>query len=261
MVRAFDFDGQAYRKASAHQQDWGQKLIEELPLRGQERVLDLGCGDGRLTARLADRVPSGSVLGIDASPGMLATASALERPNLHFVLMDIGHMEFAGEFDVVFSNATLHWIKDHARLLAAVHKALAPGGVARFSFAGQGNCMNFHGVARRVMAEPEYAGLFRTFDWPWFMPSAEEYLALARESPFRDANVRLENADRVFADQRALVGWIDQPSLVPFLQHLPEHARAGFRDAVVQAMLAQTRQESGGFLETFRRLNFSAAKP
>ena len=129
-------------------------------MRGQERVLDLGCGDGRLTARLAACVPAGRVLGIDASAGMLEAAAALAGPNLRFVRMDIHDINFRAEFDVVLSNATLHWVKDHRRLLAAVHAALGPGGVARFNFAGQGNCQAFEQVVREVMAEAAYAEYF-----------------------------------------------------------------------------------------------------
>src|SRR5512136_2623836 len=109
---ALGFDGEKYRQASAHQKEWGRKLIDELPLAGHERILDLGCGDGVLTAQLAARVPAGFVIGIDSAPSMIAAAARQARPNLRFKLLDMRELGYDEEFDVVFSNAALHWVKD-----------------------------------------------------------------------------------------------------------------------------------------------------
>jgi trans-aconitate methyltransferase len=106
-----EFDGKKYEKASAHQKEWGTKLIAELDLRGTERILDLGCGDGALSAQIADLVPSGEVVGIDASRGMIEAARSKVRKNLRFVLLDINELNYVEQFDLVFSNATLHWVK------------------------------------------------------------------------------------------------------------------------------------------------------
>ena len=103
-----EFDGMKYEKASAHQREWGTKLIAELGLRGTESVLDLGCGDGTLTAQLADLVPQGEVVGIDASQGMIDAARPKERGSLRFFLLDINNLNLTARFDIVFSNATLH---------------------------------------------------------------------------------------------------------------------------------------------------------
>jgi trans-aconitate methyltransferase len=148
---AHEFDGKKYEKASAHQREWGARLITELELQGSERVLDLGCGDGSLSARISGLLPDGEVVGIDASRGMIDAARPKERGNLRFVLMDIDHIDFIDEFDVVFSNATLHWVKDHRRLLCNVVKALRDGGKLRFNFAGDGNCAHFFKVVREAM--------------------------------------------------------------------------------------------------------------
>jgi trans-aconitate 2-methyltransferase len=130
-----EFDGEKYEKASAHQREWGMRLIRELDLQGPERILDLGCGDGALSAHMADLVPHGEVVGIDASRGMIEAARSKERKNLWFLLMDINELNYTERFDVVFSNAALHWIKDHKRLLRNVSHALCKGGRLRFNFA------------------------------------------------------------------------------------------------------------------------------
>jgi trans-aconitate methyltransferase len=103
-----EFDGKQYEKASAHQKEWGTKLIAELELQGTERILDLGCGDGALSAHIADLVPNGEVVGIDASRGMIEAARSKVRKNLRFLPMDINELNYVEQFDVVFSNATLH---------------------------------------------------------------------------------------------------------------------------------------------------------
>ncbi len=120
----FEFDGKKYKTASKHQKEWGNDLISEFSFKGNEAILDLGCGDGILTEQLALSVPRGKVLGIDASLHMIETARMIHRNNLTFAHMDINKMNFEKEFDLIFSNAALHWVKDHRQLLKNAHKAL-----------------------------------------------------------------------------------------------------------------------------------------
>jgi trans-aconitate 2-methyltransferase len=252
----FEFDAEKYKKASTHQKEWGKKLISELNLTGNERILDLGCGDGGITAQLAELVPDGLVTGIDASQGMINSAGkAHKAQNLRFILRDINEIDFENEFDVVISNATLHWIKDHNKLLSNVFKALKSDGIVRFNFAADGNCSTFFKVVRQIIAEKQYAGYFNHFDWPWYMPTIEEYEKLLEMCNFREAKVWGENADRFFPDKDTMIGWVDQPSLVPFLKHIDGPDKDNFRDAVVKRMVEETIQDDGRCFETFRRIN------
>ena len=256
----FEFDGDRYTAASSHQKQWGARLIAELGLKGDERVLDLGCGDGVLTAQLGQRLPRGSVLGIDASKGMIQTAQSHACANVSCDVMDIHDLDFTSEFDVIFSNATLHWVKDHQRLLTNVYRALRADGVLRFNFAGDGNCRHFIRVVQEVMRQDAFATSFRQFDWPWYMPDVKEYRSLLSRTPFRDARVWAEDADQYFSSAEAMIGWIEQPSIVPFLQHLDERDGRRFRDRVVESMLERTRQVDGRYWETFLRINVFARK-
>jgi trans-aconitate methyltransferase len=256
----FEFDAQYYRRASAHQQEWGQRLVAELGLWGHERVLDVGSGDGSLTQTLAAAVPGGSVLGLDASARMVEAARALEGPNLAFVRMDILDADFRDEFDVVFSSATAHWVHDQGRLLGVLHRAARPGGAIRLSFAGDGNCSRLVAVLREVMEGPAYRAAFGGFAWPWYMPAVETYEQLVRGVPFASARVWGEVADRHFPTVEAMVGWIDQPSLVPFRQHLDAATGDRFRADVVAGMVARAREADGRCFETFRRINLLARK-
>lgn len=255
-----EFDGEKYEKASAHQKEWGMRLIAELDLQGTERILNLGCGDGTLSAQMAGLVPHGEVVGIDASRGMIQAARSKERKNLRFLLMDINELNYAERFDVVFSNAALHWIKDHKRLLRNVRHALCKGGRLRFNFAGEGNCSHFFSVIREAMLRQEFAVHFAGFDWPWYMPSVQEYAALVDASGMEQGRVWGENADRYFPDTTEMIKWIDQPSLVPLLPYVPERDKAAFREYVVRRMIEETRQDDGRCFETFRRINVFAHK-
>jgi trans-aconitate 2-methyltransferase len=257
---AFEFDGQTYTKASTHQKEWGTRLIDELEVQPDEHILDLGCGDGVLTAKLAELVPQGLVIGIDASQGMIDAAKTRERLNLRFKRMDINHLDFEAEFDLVFSNAALHWIKDHHQLLAGIFKSLKKGGRLRFNFAGDGNCSYFFKVIRAVMSQSEYAAYFRAFGWPWYMPTVEKYQQLVNQFPFQEVQVWGENADRYFPDVEAMVRWIDQPSIVPFLECVADRDKERFRNRVVEQMVKETRQGDGRCFETFRRVNVFAKK-
>ena len=257
----FEFDAEKYKKASTHQKEWAKKLISELNLAGNEKILDLGCGDGGITVQLAELVPDGQVVGIDASHSMIESAREAHRTkNIRFDLMDINEINFENEFDFVFSNATLHWVKDHKKLLSNVHKALKAEAIVRFNFAADGNCSAFFKVVREVMVKKEYAGYFNHFDWPWYMPTIGEYEQLLMASKFKEARVWGENADRFFPDKDAMVRWVDQPSLVPFLKCVDEADKRTFRGSVVERMAKETIQNDGRCFETFRRINVCAKK-
>ena len=257
----FEFDAEKYRKGSAHQRQWGDRLISELSLKGDERILDLGCGDGAITAQLAELVPNGQVVGIDASRNMIEAArNAYKAENMRFDLMDINEIDFEDEFDVVFSNAALHWVTDHEQLIANVYESLRAGGIARFNFAGDGNCSALIRILKEVMARGEYAVYFDRFQWPWYMPIADEYESLLERFDFRETRVWAKHADRHFADAKEMTRWIDQPSIVPFLRCIDRADKQIFRNAVVEQMVKETIQGDGTYFETFRRINVFAKK-
>jgi len=255
-----EFNGGEYERASALQQQWGTRLIAELDLQEHARVLDLGCGDGTLTARLAALFPHGEVVGIDASEGMLAIARQKAARNVRFLLLDMNALDFCDEFDVVFSNATLHWISDHERLLRNIWRSLRPGGLARISFAGDGNCAHLIGVIREAVNSTALSRYFQGFDWPWFMPAVPQYQALAERSGFGEVRVWGENADHWFPNAESMIQWIDQPSLVPFLARVAEEDKAAFRKFVIARMVERTQAADGRCFETFRRIQVRARK-
>ena len=257
----YEFNGEKYSKASAHQTEWGGKVIEGLGIKEDSRILDLGCGDGKLSHALALHAKKGMVVGIDASLGMLDKAKELSSPNLEFIHMDINDMLFESEFDIIFSNAALHWVHDHKKLLGNCYRALKPGGRIRFNFAGEGNCQTLFSVVRELMRKEKYAPHFAAFVWPWYMPSVGEYERLMVKTDFINSKVWGQPADRYFESAAEITGWIDQPSIVPFLREIDDDkAKQAFRDEAVKMMLEKTHQENGTYFETFYRINVEGEK-
>jgi len=254
------FDGKKYESSSSHQKEWGYKVIEELGLKGSEHILDLGCGNGLITKALAERVPEGRVVGVDSSHSMLERARFHQLENMEFLLSDINDINFKGEFDIVFSNAAMHWIRDHTSMLHKIHASLKRGGILRMQFAGEGNCPTLIRILEESMDSSVFGEIVHDFEWPWYMPDAESYEEILSSAGFREYRVWMEDADRYFPDEQSFAGWIEQPSLVPFMNALPEDNSALFRDMVIEKAKEAALQSDGTYFETFRRINVSAVK-
>lgn len=134
------WDASDYAQNATAQYVWAQSLLERLALNGDEAILDLGCGDGRITSEIATQ-HAGRVVGIDSSPEMvrLAADRYAAQSGLEFWVMDAIALQFDTEFDLIFSNAVLHWVKDHQAVLAGMKRALRAGGRMVLSMGGKGN--------------------------------------------------------------------------------------------------------------------------
>lgn len=256
----YEFDGEKYKNSSSHQKEWGVALISQLSLKGNEMILDLGCGDGVLTEKLSGFVPNGKVKGIDSSIGMIQTARKIKRVNLEFIQMDINTMGFKNEFDIIYSNAALHWVKNHNRLLEKSYAALKNQGVILWEFGGDGNCSNLFNVVRNKIKEDKYVQHFSDFEWPWFMPTKLQYEELISSIGFTAFTVEEINKDKYFSSSDAIINWIDQPSIVPFLEQVPHELKTSFRNEIIKEMLNRTQQQDGTYFETFRRIKVYAEK-
>jgi len=135
-----------YAKNSDAQLKWAQDLRQKLNFQGDESVLDVGCGDGKITADFSAALPKGQVVGVDSSPAMIAYATrtyvASQYPNLAFDCVDARSLNFDREFDLCFSNATLHWVDDHQSFLDGAIRALRSGGRLVTSCGGEGNALD-----------------------------------------------------------------------------------------------------------------------
>ncbi len=168
-----------YAANSVVQQSWARELIARLHLRGDERILDVGCGDGKVTAELARAVPRGSVTGTDASAEMIAFAKKTFPPakvsNLKFEITDARKISFKTKFDLVFSNAALHWVDDHEQFLHGAAAVLKPGGRLVVSCGGKGNAHDVFLALRPEMRLKRWREFFRKMPMPYFFYAPGDY--------------------------------------------------------------------------------------
>ncbi|MFD1812804.1 class I SAM-dependent methyltransferase [Rhodococcus gannanensis] len=176
------WDGNEYAEVSALQRTLAGQALAGISLVGDERVLDIGCGDGLVTLELAARVPRGSVVGVDASPGMIETASHRPVPagaTARFQVADARDLPFAGDFDLVVSFNALHWVPEQERALRSLAHVLRPGGRAVLQMVCASDRPSVEDVEMEVAARPEWAPAFDGFTAPFVHPAPDEYEALA----------------------------------------------------------------------------------
>lgn len=155
----------------------------------------------------------------------------------------------------------MHWIRDHKKLLSNTYNALKADGIVRFNFAAKGNCSYFIKVVREIMKSEDFAGYFKNFKWPWYMPPIDKYEVLVKTFSFKEVKIWGEKEDTYFKNAEEMTGWIDQPSIVPFLKHLDnDTVKRSFRDLAVNKMIEKTLQKDGTYFEAFRRVNLFARK-
>lgn len=230
-----------YAKNSSNQLAWARELIARLGLRGDEALLDVGCGDGKITAEIARAVPGGFVLGADASPDFVAYARRQfppeTHPNLHFEQMDARELKSPQAFDVVFSNAALHWVDDHRAFLAGCAALMKPGGRLIISCGGKGNAAQIHAAIDQVMEDPAWAGYFDGFAFPYHFYAPSDYETWLPEAGFTPVSLGLAEKDMVHAGGDGLAAWL-RTTWLPYTLRVPEDRREAFISACVAAYLA-----------------------
>jgi trans-aconitate 2-methyltransferase len=189
-----DWDATSYARVSEPQQAWGVAVLERLPLAGDERVLDAGCGTGQVTAALQERLPRGQVVAVDGSPSMCDAARERLGPGAEVICSDLLDLELSEPVDATFSTATFHWILDHDRLFARLHAALRPGGLLVAQCGGAGNVARFNAAAERIVARAPYAEHFEDWARPWRFADPEETEAKLRAAGFAEARCWLTDA-------------------------------------------------------------------
>jgi len=240
-----------YAANSAAQFAWARDLIARLRLHGAERILDVGCGDGKITAELARTLPCGSITGVDASAEMVHFARAAypqsEIPNLKFQVMDARELHFAQAFDLVFSNAALHWVDDHPAFLRGVAACLRPGGQLVVSCGGKGNAQDVFAVLRATLRLKRWRGFFRKLAPPYFFHRPEAYEKWLPRFGFQPQLVRLANKDARHAGREGLAAWL-RTTWLPYTQRVPAAQRDAFIADVVARFLAKHPPDSTGTL-------------
>ncbi len=229
MTAARDWDAATYDRISDVQMGWALEQLERLPLRGDEIVLDAGCGSGRVTAELVRRLPRGRVYGVDVSESMVAHAREALGDRATILCQDLAQLELPEPVDAVFSNATFHWVHDHDALFAALHRAMKAGARLVAQCGGEGNIDAFRKVAEEVTTEEPFAPYFTEWQRPWNYASADETASRLGTAGFGDIATWLE-PKRVLPE-RAFVKTV---CLLPHLKPLPSELQDAFVDRAIE---------------------------
>jgi trans-aconitate methyltransferase len=261
---SYCWNAHEYAKNSANQFEWAKELIPKLGLDGTESVLDIGCGDGKITQLISTYLPHGQILGIDSSEEMIASARQnfphCHNANLSFLRMDARELTFREEFDVAFSNAALHWIIDHQAVLDGVHDALDKNGRLLFQMAGKGNAKDVLAVLEELISEEDCKPYFKNFTFPYGFYGPEEYKPWLKEAGFRADRVELIPKDMVFQGKEGLAGWI-RTTWLPFTERVPADLRDTFVNEIAERYLAAYPAEASGIIHAkMIRLEVQATK-
>jgi len=232
-MSARTWDGQSYDRISGTMEALGLEVLERLELDGDETVLDAGCGSGRITSALVERLPRGSVIAIDASPSMVDAARERLGPAADIRLLDLLELELDDPVDAILSTATFHWIADHERLFRRLRAALRSGGRLVAQCGGEGNIDRLRGEAREVLAHEPYARHFAGFQPPWNYAGAQITEERLLAAGFSAAECWLTPAPRTPEHPREFLSTI---VLGPHFQHLPEGLREPFMDDVLHRL-------------------------
>jgi len=235
-----------YARNSSAQESWAKELILKLSLKGNESLIDIGCGDGHMTDEIAVRLPAGQVVGIDSSESMIELASkSFTRSNLSFYVMNAEEICLNRRFDIAFSNATLHWVKDHQAVLASLKKHLNPNAKILFQMGGKGNAQDIVETLDKLIAFKRWSEYFKGFEFPFHFNDVEDYEKWLPASGFRAARIELITKDMVHKNTEALKGWL-RTTWFPYINRIPADQQEDFLDEVVSKYIEEKPVDGSG---------------
>ncbi len=227
----FKWNADEYSKYSSAQEKWANELLSKIHLKGTEHVLDLGCGDGRITAKIAGIVEKGSVVGVDNSGEMIELANrkfpADKNPNLSFRVMDAKELTFNNDFDVVFSNASLHWVDDHKKVMEGISRSLKSGGRFLIQTGGTGNAAAAFDTVREMSLLDEWSPYLKDAKSPYNFLSDKDYEILIPQAGFKPGRIELLTKDMEHEGIEGFRGFI-RTTWLPYTQRIPEDKREKF---------------------------------
>ena len=240
-----DWDADSYERMSGPLEAMGRDVLDRLDLRGDERVLDAGCGTGRVTAALVERLPRGEVVAVDGSPAMVAEAQERLGPRVDARVADLTELVLEEPVDAVLSTATFHWIADHDRLFERLFAALRPGGRIVAQCGGEGNVAAVR-AAIDAVAEPALAG----WAGPWNFQSPAATAARLERIGFTEVETWPQTVRVEPEDPREYLATV---MLGSHLERIPPERHDAFVEAVLAAMPEPAIE--------YVRLNLSARRP
>jgi trans-aconitate 2-methyltransferase len=253
-----------YERNSSAQEKWADAMISGLIFQGNEHILDIGCGDGKITSKIAARVLKGYVLGIDSSQDMIDFArkrfSYFQYPNLRFEPGDALCLDFDKEFDLVTSFACLHWIRDHLTVLRGVKRSLRPGGRMLFQCGGRGNAGELMTLIEDLIKESRWSSYFQGFKFPYHFYGPEGYHAWLEQAGLEEVRVELIPKEMVQQGKTGLEGWI-RTTWHPVIERIPDDLKEQLVSEIAERYLEHHPLKDGLAKVGMMRLEVEARKP
>jgi trans-aconitate methyltransferase len=250
-----EWNSAVYHKLSGPQVSWGKKVLSRLRLRGDETVLDAGCGTGRLTADLLEVLPSGRVVGVDLSRNMLGSARehlARFGTRVSLVACDLLHLPFEHAFHGIVSTAAFHWVLDHDQLFTTLRRALMPRGWLEAQCGGGPNLVVLRERANALAARPKYARFFANFREPWLYQDAEAAAETLRRAGFVDVETSIEAAPTVLDNAGQYSEFVRN---IIFRKHLDCLPSEDLRAEFMAVLTEQAAGDAPAFSLDYWRLN------
>jgi trans-aconitate 2-methyltransferase len=257
-----EWDSAAYQRISGPQFNWGKKVMDRLSLHGDERVLDAGCGTGKLTRELLEMLPQGHVVALDISQNMLNAAQenlAKEFGNrVTFVVADLMDLPFHELFDGIFSTAAFHWVRDHNRLFKGLFRALKPGGWLVAQCGGAGNLDRLLGRLANLASSGNFTSYLAGFRNPWVFSDAQTAKRMLGAAGFAQIDTSLEEAPTRFDTPQQYSEFVSKVILHRHLERLPDEAA---RHNLLNQLSEQASHDNPPFELDYWRLNLKATRP
>ncbi|HUO13907.1 MAG TPA: class I SAM-dependent methyltransferase [Verrucomicrobiae bacterium] len=256
-----EWNSAAYHRLSGPQVSWGKKVLARLQLRGDELILDAGCGTGRLTAELLEALPEGHVVGIDLSQNMLRSARehlAEFRPRVSLAACDLLHIPFERSFDGIVSTAAFHWVLDHDRLFLNLRGALKRGGWLEAQCGGGPNVKRLRDRADALAGTVKFAKFFAGFHEPWLFQDAESASEGLRRAGFIDVETSVVAAPTVIDNAGEYGEFVRNIVLRRHLERIPHEDE---RSEFMQSLTEQAALDDPPFLLDYWRLNLRGRIP
>jgi len=251
-----DWDAARYHRVSDPQLSWGHRVLDRLHPAHGERILDIGCGSGRLTAAILARAPSAWVTAIDRSWTMIVEAQRHLGGGPRFVQADGARLPFLTSFDAVFSTATFHWVPDHPRLFSEIHRVLEPGGRLVSQAGGGPNLARLYERTTSLARQPEFAPHFEGWTDPWTFAGVDDTIDRLERAGFSKASVWLESTPTAFPDPASYSEFVATVCLRHQLNRLPEQKRGAY----VARLTEIAADDEPRFTLDYWRLNIDARK-
>jgi trans-aconitate 2-methyltransferase len=257
-----EWNATLYHQISAPQVSWGKKVLSRVSLRGNERLLDAGCGTGRLTRDLLEALPRGQVVALDVSQNMLDGARAYLEPDfgtrVQFVRCDLLDLPFDREFDGIFSTASFHWVLDQDQLFRNLYRALRPGGWLIAQCGGGPNLAKLLTRVQALVDSPAYAKYFADYAIPWEFSDAKTASERLRCAGFEEIETSLEEAPTSFPSAPEYQQFVESVILRNHLLRIPDPVT---REQFLAELTRQAAADNPPFELDYWRLNLQGRRP